>query len=623
MFIILKKNLIKYFFYNDFIKYLKMDIFTDPNDNSNNYNNNIYKQILSNQISYNFKEKDSILVSEERLNENLNNNDNESNEINHKTEALRGNIIPSIVLLNENKVNINDTFNNEGDTLLHLACQFPDLNVIQTLIEKFQADYNLKNKNNKTPFDMLCNNKNCDHEIISYFLKKNDLIFNNMDNHGINPLILSIKNKNNNLFYALCSMGCDLNHKDKEFHDLYYYALKYDNLLALKYLLKYSNIDLFSSNNNLTPILVTSEGSNCCKYLFKYHYNKVINGIAEPLNKDNYQHYELNLFNYELIYTCFNQTRTNVAFNFFNIVLPNKKYYYKIYNIKFLILNLIIKKLFKEDILRKIGIFYYCGIIFLYTYFYIDLRQFYFNFLDIISLFTSVITVVFSYNLFVRYLPEKIHHFYEPSFNYACDKKCDSILGICENAYKNNVLDLPGTGEDCPRCLIKKNRNIQHCNKCDACVKDYYFHSNLLGICISNDNVFHYSLLNILFGIKQLFFISLIYNILIGSPKFNRCFTFYKFFFVLIESNVLIKLFSIILFFNGFICIGIGLSTLLCIGYNVSYYLTYRENKIPYGRVIQRKINGKYIDYLAPIINMVHVPQFFQNLYNRKELEFI
>ena len=86
---------------------------------------------------------------------------------------------------------------------------------------------------------------------------------------------------------------------------------------------------------------------------------------------------------------------------------------------------------------------------------------------------------------------------------------------------------------------------------------------------------------------------------------------------------MLIKLFSIILFFNGFICIGIGLSTLLCIGYNVSYYLTYRENKIPYGRVIQRKINGKYVDYLAPIINMVHVPQFFQNLYNRKELEFV
>ena len=54
-----------------------------------------------------------------------------------------------------------------------------------------------------------------------------------MDSNGINPLLLSIKNKNINLFYTLCSMDCDLNHKDKEFHDVYCYPLKYDNLPVL------------------------------------------------------------------------------------------------------------------------------------------------------------------------------------------------------------------------------------------------------------------------------------------------------------------------------------------------------------------------------------------------------
>ena len=600
-----------------------MDIFTDSNDNSNNCDNIIYKQLLSSQISYNFNEKDSIIIPEEKLNVNSNNNDENSSQINHKIEALSGNLIPSILLLNDNKINKNYSFNEEGDTILHLACQFPDLNIIRTLIEKFKADINLKNKNDITPFDKLCNNKNVDHEIISYFLKKNNLIYDNIDTRGINPLILSIKNKNNNLFYALCSMGCDLNHKDKEFRDLYYYALKYDNLTVLKYLLRYSKIDLFSSNNNLTPILVTSEGSNCCKYLFKYHFNKVINGITQPLNKENYQQDEFNLFNYELITTCCTQIRSNFISNFYSIISPNKKYQFKVYNIKFLLLNLGIKRLFKQNTLRKIGLFYYCGLIILYTYFYIDLRQFYFNVFDVISLFTSVITLVFCYNVFIRFLPEKMQNFYEKSFNYACDKKSDNILGICENAYKNNILDLPGTGEDCPRCLIKKNRNIQHCNNCDACVKDYFFHSNLLGICINNDNIFSYSFLHLLIGIKQLFLISLIYNILRDNPKFNRCFTFYKFFIVLFESNMLISLFSIFLFFNGFICIGIGLSTLLCIGYNVSYYLTYREHKIPYGRVVQRKINGRFIDYLAPIINMIGVPEFFKNVLNRKEMEFV
>ena len=72
---------------------------------------------------------------------------------------------------------------------------------------------------------------------------------------------------------------------------------------------------------------------------------------------------------------------------------------------------------------------------------------------------------------------------------YLNDKKSDNILGICENEYKNNILELQGYGEDYPSCLIKKKRNVQHCNRCDCSVKDFYFHSNLLGICINRDIV--------------------------------------------------------------------------------------------------------------------------------------
>ncbi len=55
----------------------------------------------------------------------------------------------------------------------------------------------------------------------------------------------------------------------------------------------------------------------------------------------------------------------------------------------------------------------------------------------------------------------------------------------------------------------------------------------------------------------------------------------------------------------------------------MSYYLTYKIHKIPYGRVVQRKIFGTYIDYLAPIVNMIGVPEFFQNISKRKEIEFV
>ena len=150
-------------------------------------------------------------------------------------------------------------------------------------------------------------------------------------------------------------------------------------LYLIKYLLKYSQIDLYRSCNNLTPILVTSEGSNCCKYLFKYHYKKAIFGITQPLNKENYQPNEFNLFNYELISTYYNQYSSNFILAFSKIIITNNKYYFKAYNIKFLFLNLIIKRLFDNNALRKISLVYYCGIIFLFTYFYIDLRQFNFK----------------------------------------------------------------------------------------------------------------------------------------------------------------------------------------------------------------------------------------------------
>ena len=115
----------------------------------------------------------------------------------------------------------------------------------------------------------------------------------------------------------------------------------------------------------------------------------------------------------------------------------------------------------------------------------------------------------------------------------------------------------------------------------------------------------------------------MIYNIIEENPKINGCFSFYKFLYVLIEGNILIKLFSIILLFSGFICIGIALSTLCCIGYNVSYYLTYRQHKITYGRIVQRKIYSNFIDYLTPIVNIVGVPQFCNNIFKKREIEYV
>ena len=596
-----------------------MEIFKDSQENTKVNFDIKYNEIIFNQVTYNPK-KD--LLSQNIKNDSSSQTQDNSLS-NHTSEALNGNFIKSIVLLSDKKININDIYNEEGDTLLHLACKYLNFNVIRTLVEKFDADINIKNLNNQTPFYMVCDTKDYEPEIISYFFKQKNINFDIEDRKGINPLILSIKNKNMNLFYALCSIGCDLNHKDVEFHDIYYYAIKYDNLPALQYLLKYSQVDLFSTNNNLTPILVTSQGNRCCKYLFKYHYYKVINGITQPLSKESYKKEEFNLFNYELVNTCYNQMKANFIVAFFKILFSKNKYNFRLYNIKFLFLHLVLRKTFTDHAFRRFSFIYYCFILFLYTYFYIDFRQFIFNFSDIISLVTSIICVILCYYLLMKRTHRKIEGFYNKYFNFSYDKKKDSLLGICEDSLKNDILNLPGTGEACARCLMKKTRNIQHCNKCDLCVKNYFFHSNLLGICINSDNALNYSLLNFIFAIKLFTFISLLYSLTIEYKMKYISFSFYKFIGVIIGGNLILKLFGIFLFINGFICLGISITTFLCVGYSSSYYLSYKHHLIPYGRVLQRKIYGNFVDYLAPIVNLVGVPNFYRNIIYRRDIEYV
>jgi hypothetical protein len=314
----------------------------------------------------------------------------------------------------------------------------------------------------------------------------------------------------------------------------------------------------------------------------------------------------------------------NFIMAFFKILISDTKYNFKIYNIKFLFLHLVLRKTFTDHAFRRFSFIYYFFMLFLYTYFYIDFRQFLFNFSDIISLITSIICVILCYNLLVKKTHRKIEGFYNKYFNFSYDKKKDSLLGICEDSLKDDILNLPGTGEACARCLVKKTRNIQHCNKCDLCVKNYFFHSNLLGICVNSDNALNYSLLNFIFSMKLFTFISLLYSLTIESKKMYISFSFYKFIGVIIGGNLIMKVFGIFLFINAFMCLGISLTTFLCLGYNASYYLTYKQHEIPYGRILQRKIYGNFVDYLAPLVNLIHVPSFWKNIiYRRDVVEYV
>ena len=86
----------------------------------------------------------------------------EIKQINHKLEAINGNFMPSAILLERKTININESIDSDGNTLLHLAIKYSYLNVIKTLIELFNADINYKNNLGETPFHLVCSSEKKD-----------------------------------------------------------------------------------------------------------------------------------------------------------------------------------------------------------------------------------------------------------------------------------------------------------------------------------------------------------------------------------------------------------------------------------------------------------------------------
>ena len=57
--------------------------------------------------------------------------------IDHKAEAIKGNFMPSLVLLEQHKIDVNESIDDNGNTLLHLSAKFCYLNVVRALTPSF------------------------------------------------------------------------------------------------------------------------------------------------------------------------------------------------------------------------------------------------------------------------------------------------------------------------------------------------------------------------------------------------------------------------------------------------------------------------------------------------------
>ena len=206
---------------------------------------------MSSTVPLNFMEKDSSvnisidsethLTTYQPLNT-VQDSTDITKPISYLEEALKGNLMPAIILLEKKQININAPISEQtGDTLLHLACFYSYYNVTRTLIEKFNADINIQNYYKMTPLHIACNNKNKDIIILNYLLNKKDINIEAQDCNGLTPLSTTVINNFNLGFLFLISKGADINRLDYFQNNLLYFALVHNNIFVMNFLQKHSS----------------------------------------------------------------------------------------------------------------------------------------------------------------------------------------------------------------------------------------------------------------------------------------------------------------------------------------------------------------------------------------------
>ncbi|XP_067660182.1 putative ankyrin repeat protein RF_0381 [Haliotis asinina] len=177
--------------------------------------------------------------------------------------------------------------NDEKETILHVACQGGNVDIIQYLLTKDIVDIDRQDESDWTPvmhaakcghkdvFDVLVeggadlsimgkNKINTLHlackggnvEIIKYLLKHDTVDINSRDEKGWTPIMHGAKFGHEDVFDVLVEGGADLSLVNGDRETILHLACKGDNVEIIKYLLKHDTVDINSRDEKgWTPIM--------------------------------------------------------------------------------------------------------------------------------------------------------------------------------------------------------------------------------------------------------------------------------------------------------------------------------------------------------------------------------
>ena len=561
-----------------------------------------------------------------------NQNQNQQEIVEWRKEAIKGNFMPAVIMLEKKKININDIVDeNTKETLLHLAGHFSYFNVIRVLIEKFNADINQKNQNGYSLLFLLVGTTDFNIIIFSYLLKQKNLIIDTYDNFSLNPLVHSIMTSFHYAFLYFVHEGLINKHKDNYGNPLLYFSIVNNNKFAFIYLIynKINNINskYFNNGQILSDVLITNANNSITKFIGKYLYkdldlNSIISCRKNILDFDKY-----NIYNYELLNTIYYfKTKNYIGFlislfnksnleneiendNSNNNAKENKGnkefkfgYYYKIINLRFMYYNLLLPII--SSLYKFFSIFIYFTLLY-----YITNEQN--NTLNEHPrpnnyIYTTISFLIF-YNIIIVLFNTK------KAIKEKVNKNQKSLEEEITINLKDKIENLPDIEEICPCCDHIKDITSYHCYLCGYCIPYRVFHSNLFGCCISKKNIIFY-LLYIIFKIN-IYYICL-RNALKANPTNNGLIcVFFPFWY-----KTSLKTFCLQSFIGGVIIIHLGhlISLLLCLSVKTPYKYIFEMDKRVYYKCLKENQVNKYIVQVPEINNEKKIKNLFNFLFKKE-----
>ena len=587
------------------------------------------------------KEKENNIDNENNLIEDIeskiteeNSKDNKTEEgaVNWREQCILGNLMPGVFLLDEKKISVNDIVNPEnGNTLLHYAANFGFYNVIRALIEKFGADVNIQNKMGYSPFYFIVSTTDINFFNFHYFLKTGKVDLTLKDSNGLNILVHSIITNFHYAFLYFCSQDLiKYCMNDRHANPLTYFAIVNNNKFALTYLLFNKNFNVndtyYNHSSVLSDILITNKNNSITKFLVKY-FNKEITLKSIHTCKKSILNFPIyNVFNYELLNTLYFY-KTKSFFSFILAILKRYKpkfnkcsnqrllednlvnndigYRYKIVNLKYMIYDLILPRISNGIkillFLLYIGSFYFGTNQNLSIFLVINEENASYSYLiyKIISILLLFIWFIIMLNsgskpLIIENLNENI-------------QQLESEIANIFNS--DNILDLPYIEEICPACGKRKKLEETHCFRCNTCFKYKYFHSNLLNVCITKNNIKRYLMYLIL---KINFYYICLANLLEKNPT-NKTILAFLFMFRYKTSLLNVFLEAIVGFFL-FKELGHFIAMILCLTIKTPYEYIYKCHKKVYPFTLKEKGNKNMIVQSPEINENISFMQGLKNI---------